>query len=408
MTLGNQVHSGKIVALPGHGRAEDFPGPAVPVRAERPWPPSPGPDAADDAVDLANVVSFRRTREAERSVAPAVVLPGDELGAPASSLTRERLRIASFAVVSLAVHVGLFFTFWRDPDPLASIGVQVISVEIVVGATAPAGVAPTPGENETASPAAPADPEPSEVVREAEQKATAQPQDVPVAQQEAAPEVEKPQVEETPRQVEAAKAEPLPPETKPPIAVMESERPDAKPPEPVAVAPPEPQKPAEAKPVQQIVPPPKPVQQKPKPEIKPRVAARPVETKAEQPTRVAAPTRDKPSERARASAPASPANNIGRGRSDNDTNYRGIVAAHLARFKQYPADARSSGKTGTAAVTFTVGGNGGVASVSLARSSGVPSIDQEVVAMVRRASPFPPPPGGRPQSFTVPVGFRLN
>jgi protein TonB len=173
------------------------------------------------------------------------------------------------------------------------------------------------------------------------------------------------------------------------------------------VASPEPQpvKPAAVKP-----PPPKPVQQKsaPKAEPKPRVAAKPAETRSEQPTRVAAPTQERASERAQASAPASPANNIGRGRSDNDTNYRGLVAAHLARYKEYPADARNSGKTGTAAVTFTVGGSGGVASVSLARSSGIASIDQAVVSMVRRASPFPPPPGGRPQSFTVPVSFRLN
>jgi len=52
--------------------------------------------------------------------------------------------------------------------------------------------------------------------------------------------------------------------------------------------------------------------------------------------------------------------------------------------------------------------SGGVTSVRLARSSGVGSIDQEVQAMVRRASPFPPPPGGRAQTFTVPVNFRLN
>lgn len=162
--------------------------------------------------------------------------------------------------------------------------------------------------------------------------------------------------------------------------------------------------------MQQQKPPPKQVQQKPAPKAEPkqRVAARPAETKAAEPSRTAAPTRDRSSERARASAPSAVSNNIGLGRSDNASNYRGIVAAHLARYKQYPADARASGKTGTAAVTFTVGGSGGVTSVALARSSGVPSIDQEVVSMVRRASPFPPPPGGRPQSFTVPVGFAIR
>ena len=99
---------------------------------------------------------------------------------------------------------------------------------------------------------------------------------------------------------------------------------------------------------------------------------------------------------------------MGVGRSNNDTNYPGLVSAHLRRHQQYPADARSRGETGTASVTFGIGGSGSVTSVQLARSSGVGSIDQEVQAMVRRASPFPAPPGGRAQSFTIPVNFRLN
>jgi TonB family protein len=49
-----------------------------------------------------------------------------------------------------------------------------------------------------------------------------------------------------------------------------------------------------------------------------------------------------------------------------------------------------------------------VTSARLARGSGIASIDQEVQAMVRRASPFPAPPAGHTQSFTVPVSFRLN
>jgi outer membrane biosynthesis protein TonB len=45
---------------------------------------------------------------------------------------------------------------------------------------------------------------------------------------------------------------------------------------------------------------------------------------------------------------------IGRGRSDDDTNYRGIIAAHLARHKQFPAEARGRVDEGNPAVTFTV------------------------------------------------------
>ena len=154
----------------------------------------------------------------------------------------------------------------------------------------------------------------------------------------------------------------------------------------------------------------KPVEKKPDP--KPVQAAPPKPVKnaapAKEQRRIAAPTREKAAKEAKASTPSTQANNVGVGRSDRDTNYPGLVSAHLRRYQQYPADARSRGDQGTASVTFGIGGGGGVTSVRLARSSGVGSIDQEVQAMVRRASPFPAPPGGRAQSFTIPVNFRLN
>lgn len=417
MTGGRQVHIGEVVALrrPENGHAGDHA--AVPVRAERPWL-TPEAANSDVAVDLSNVVPFRRgrTQDATRSNTPEIVVPSEGVPARAVGL-RERGLLGVFVVLSLLVHGGLLTFLWREPEPLASIGLPVISVEIVLGATAPAGVATAPGENETQAAASPVDPQPTEPVREAEQKATAQPQEVPVAKQEAAPEqttqLERQADEPQPNDHEPATV----PDPKPTIAMVESSQPDTATVSPRQAPPdtmdvtllPQPEqkpvKPAEAKPVQK--PAPMQVQRKPEPEPK-RVAARPAETKAAEPTRIAVPIKDRANARATASAPASPANNLGVGRSDYDTNYRGLVAAHLARYKQYPADARSSGKTGTAAVTFSIGGSGGVGSVSLARSSGVPSIDQEVVAMVRRASPFPAPPGGRPQSFTVPVNFSLR
>ncbi len=99
---------------------------------------------------------------------------------------------------------------------------------------------------------------------------------------------------------------------------------------------------------------------------------------------------------------------VGVGRSDVDTNYRGLVAAHLARYKQYPSDARARGEQGSATVTFGLDGNGVVTSVQLAHGSGTESLDQESLAMVRRASPFPAPPTGHAELFTVPVGFTIH
>ena len=150
----------------------------------------------------------------------------------------------------------------------------------------------------------------------------------------------------------------------------------------------------------------KPVEKKPEQAAPPKPVKNAVPAKDNR--RLAAPTRDQPAKEAKASAPLSPANNVGVGRSAIDSNYPGLVSAHLRRYQQYPSDARSRGDQGTATVSFSLDGSGRVTSARLARSSGIASIDGEVQAMVRRASPFPAPPGGRAQSFSVPVNFRLN
>ncbi|MBX9778212.1 MAG: energy transducer TonB [Xanthobacteraceae bacterium] len=106
-----------------------------------------------------------------------------------------------------------------------------------------------------------------------------------------------------------------------------------------------------------------------------------------------------------AAAPADSASGVGRGRSDANSTYGGLVAAHLQRYKQYPAAARKARARGVATVSFTVDETGRVTSVELAQTSGVSAFDQEVVAMVRRASPFPRPPDRRSRDFTVPVRF---
>lgn len=316
---------------------------------------------------LSNVIPFAR---------PRVLRPAPEVAPPpdarpvAAGLTRERVYLLAFAALSLAAHGGLLWASWREPQPLASIGEQVISVEIVVGATAPAGVAQAPGESEVQAAA----PEPP---REAEQKATEQPQDVPVAMDEKAPEQKAPeQAVETSVEPKIAEA-PKPEEQQPREAPRHTE---------VALLPPPEEKPPEAKPA------PKPVHD-----------AAP----AKEPRRIAAPTREQAQKQAKAT-PSAAANNVGVGRSDNDTNYAGIVSAHLRRHQQYPADARSRGEQGTATVSFNLDGGGRVTSERLVRGSGIASLDQEVQAMVRRSSPFPAPPSGRAQSFTVPVSFRLN
>jgi periplasmic protein TonB len=83
-------------------------------------------------------------------------------------------------------------------------------------------------------------------------------------------------------------------------------------------------------------------------------------------------------------------------------NYDGLVSAHLRR---HQSAARGSDGTGSGAVTFSLSASGSVASARIARSTGAAVLDQEILAMVRRASPFPAPPDGQPKSFTVPLNF---
>jgi protein TonB len=289
----------------------------------------------------------------------------------------------------------------------------------VVGATAPAGIAITQGEQQVNSAAAP-DPQPADPQREAETQATEQPPAVQHAAAESAPEekpIERPAEPPKPQELETAvDPEPANIEPKPAIAMVESPKPEDATAKPKEIPPdaaemtllPQPkEKPEEAKPTPK---PEQPAEAKQTPKPKQAAPPKPVRNvaPAKERRRLEAPTRERAAQQANAAAPSTAANNIGVGRSDNATNYAGLVSAHLRRHQQYPAEARSRGDQGTATVSFSLDGGGRVTSARLARGSGIAIIDQEVQAMVRRASPFPAPPGGRAQSFTVPVSFRLN
>ena len=135
-----------------------------------------------------------------------------------------------------------------------------------------------------------------------------------------------------------------------------------------------------------------------------------VEPKAKQPVQKKAEQKKEQKQAARPppSTPSDAASGRGKASMPSDPNYRGRVAAHLARYKQYPPSARSAGTQGSGTVTFSISGSGSVTSVSVVRGTGAGILDQELAAMVRRASPFPAPPSGQSMSFTVPVSWRLN
>jgi TonB family protein len=338
-----------IVAPTEPDRAGDSLGAVVPLRDRETPKESP-------ASDLSNVIPFaRRKRARDEKAAPALALdPADRPAPGAATLERQR-QITFLIVASVFVHGALFAAFNREPEAHASIGLISVTAEIVLGAQSNAGHSQTPSESDITSTAAPEPKQkPADEQPEAARKQTET--QIPVEQ----PTEERQRTEPTPQ------------------------RPDI-----VADAP-------QSK-VAELIVEKKPVE-KPQPEKKLREAARHPRDDGESRRTRSAP----------ASAPSTSSNSIGRGRSDADTNYRGIVAAHLARHKQFPADARSRGQQGAATVTFSISGSGSVTAVRLARSSGVASIDQETQSMVRRASPFPAPPSGRAMSFTVPVSFYLR
>lgn len=212
-----------------------------------------------------------------------------------------------------------------------------------------------------------------------------------------------PQMVEAPEKVEQevppdplAEAEDVPPpepeiDQEPVPEVAESPAPDIEVP-----LPPPPPLAAELTPPEKKPDPPK-ERPKPKPKPKPRDKS----DKPPAPQTSAAPAIDA----ARAASVAAPSAGAASARSQSTANWRSRLMAHLNRNKRYPAGENGSGK---ARVAFTIDRAGRVLAARLVGSSGNDRFDEEAVAMVRRASPVPPPPADVPGSsisFTVPVDF---
>jgi protein TonB len=153
-------------------------------------------------------------------------------------------------------------------------------------------------------------------------------------------------------------------------------------------------------------PPPLPPEVKPEPtppELPPEVKkAEP--KKPPPPRRTAAPR----SERTVAQQAAAPSPGAG---GVSIASWRDLVIAQLQRAKRYPAAAEARRAQGVATVSFTLSRGGGVLSRSLVRSSGNSDLDQEALAMINRAAPFPPFPSSMPQAsvhLSLPVNFAVR
>jgi protein TonB len=85
------------------------------------------------------------------------------------------------------------------------------------------------------------------------------------------------------------------------------------------------------------------------------------------------------------------------------------LAAHLDRYKRYPAD--RSKQSAEIVISFDLDRTGHVLSASIVRGSGDASFDEAALAMMRRADPVPAPPplvADEGLSFTMPVMFRVK
>src|ERR1044072_4670428 len=322
-----KVSLGEGVRLPRDRSNRPDLGAVVPARAVR----------SSAEADLGNVVPFVRPRTSDARDAPVVELPAE-----LARLARTgplSARPAAGAAFSLAIHGGLLALFFLHQEPpLASLGVEVMCVESVLGPPAPAGVAATSSPNRMQT-TTPPEEKPTEVM-ETEPKATEQEQRVEVARQETAPEhkTEQPKVEtktearpEEPKPYETAAAPgaPAQAEPQPHIAMVESPSPE------MATATPR-ETPPDSTEVTLLPQPDKPVENKPEPRPVQAAPPKPVKNAApdKEQRRIAAPTREEAAEEAKAPAPSSQANNVGVGRSNNDTNYPGLVSAHLRRYQQ--------------------------------------------------------------------------
>jgi len=340
--------------------------------------------------DLTNVIVLAQRRSTGEIEAPAVSVKNDDRPVPAGS-RRDATPWTALIAAALLLHLGLVVFFMRDPTPMPSLALDSISVEIVLGGQTEAGIAQMPSSAESA-PSSPAE-SPS---KPAEQPAETAEQLKPELRPRVEAEASEPARQE-PAQEEAAHEE------------LKSDQPSA------SAAEPEPANEA-------IEPEPTPARSEPEPALAAAAAeaetpSKEAETGKQKPVEEPVPTQPPPQdakpatprERSKPAPPrvAASQSGVGIGSSRAVRDWASQVSAHLARNKRYPADALALGIGGTASVAFTLDGNGRVTSVRLVRSSGNASLDRESRDLVRRASPFPPPPQGK-ASITVPVNFNVR
>lgn len=180
-----------------------------------------------------------------------------------------------------------------------------------------------------------------------------------------------------------------PPVPPPPLAL------EPPPPTPVDMPPPEPPPELELKPIEVPIKPEVALPTKPPPKRPPPRPVAPRTTLAEAPPPPAAAAPAAP-------APASPA---------AAATWQSRLLAHLTRFKRYPPASQMRREQGVAMLWFRMTPAGEVLAFRLERSSGHALLDEETLALIRRAQPLPALPPEMPQQpieLVVPLRYELR
>ncbi|WP_163267961.1 energy transducer TonB [Chelativorans alearense] len=309
--------------------------------------------------------------------------PALRAAAPPLYLSAKRARALSLGLVvalglSAAVHAAVLAYLG---ERVAREGVEAaddaISVEIILEAPPAPPARPVEGEvAETPRPEMAAAAEPP-----AEETAPTTTETASTADGEPRQAAEETRPTETPeRQAEASKATPPEPTETAPEATstLALPREDI----PVPTPRPEPRVKAEAR-------------TKPAPEKPPRSRAMP-------PAKPVA-------KKAPAQAPAVSAGRTGGATAGEKAAYARRLLNHVERHKRYPSKAARQGAAGAATLSITIDRQGRLAGARLARGSGHAILDEEALAVARRAAPYPRPPegiGGSTISFSVTLRFK--
>ncbi|TDW16763.1 protein TonB [Rhizobium azibense] len=375
----------------------------------------PAAEAVIHYARLSLIESFPEHPQAQKT--PAADAPPMDHGAlekQASEAKPSKRGVAAACLTSFAFHAIVFTALAigfvvtpHDPEEEAGEAVSVVILGDSEADQASAG-----------DPDLEVEPQPEEVVAETVRPEPVQPTDQPT---EVPPETVQPtQAEAVPPMQEVTRVSPETVTAAEPEVLTSNVPAETSVVQPMATVAPEELKPVEPVETAEALPEPVRPQEAPTPTAKPR-AERPKPVEKNQPPKkmekkvAGSQGENKQDSRRGASDGNETANSDQNSRSAGSAggagsaavaNYPGKVQSRIRRAVKVPAEYKRMSASMSVRVRLTIGGDGSLAALSVARSSGIPELDQAVVAGVRRASPFPPLPSewGKPSwTFTQDV-----